>query len=167
MSLTIKNLKDLVIEKVNNAAIKSEYQSYKLILVAVPQHLHCALEIELLSSSISMINLSKQLSRKLVSQSVNQRAHRLQEEVSEITKSCKTSVWLSKIDILFETSLQCDPIMLLKSIAKSQVLVVIWPGEIVENSMVYSKPGKQDYKSYPLKNLKDLQVIDTCNGVLR
>ena len=57
--------------------------------------------------------------------------------------------------------------MLLKNIAKSQVLVVIWPGEIVENSMVYSKPGKQDYRSYLLKNLKDLQVIDTCNGVLR
>lgn len=167
MSLTIKNLKDFVIEKVNNAAIEAEYQSYKLILVAVPQQLHRALEMEFLSSSISMINLSKQLSRKLVSQSVNERVDRLQEEVSEIARDCNNSVWLSKIDILFETSLQYDPIMLLKNIAKSQVLVAIWPGEIVENSIVYSKPGEQDYKSYPLKNLKDIQVIDTCNGVLR
>lgn len=167
MSLTIQTLKDLVIEKVNNSAIEVECQSYKLILVAVPQRLHRAFEMELLSSSISLINLSKQLSRKLVSQSVNERVDGLQEEVSEITKDCNNSVWLSKIDILFETSLQCDPIMLLKNIAKSQLLVVMWPGEIVENSMVYSKPGKQDYKSYPLKNLKDLQVIDTCNGVLR
>lgn len=166
MSLTIKSLKDLVIEKVNNAAIEAEYQSYKLILIAVPQHLHRSLEMELLNSSIGMINLSKQLSRKLVSQSVNERVNRLQEEVSEIAKDCSNSVWMTKLDVLFEVSLESNPVMLLKNISKSQVLVAVWPGEITETSLVYSRPGKLDYNVYSLKNLKDIQVIDIFNGVL-
>ena len=57
--------------------------------------------------------------------------------------------------------------ILLKKVAKSQVLVAIWPGEITETSLVYSKPGKPDYQSYLLKELNEIQVIDACNGVIK
>ncbi|WP_108651334.1 BREX-3 system P-loop-containing protein BrxF [Dongshaea marina] len=166
-SITLFRLKDQLIQRVQNACREAEYQSYKLVLVAIPPALQRAAELELLNSSISLVNLSKELSRKLVSQSIKDRVKRLEDEVIEIANDCGCSVWMTKLDVLFEPSLENDPMILLKMVSKSQLLVAIWPGDITQTSMVYSKPGKPDYKSYLLKDLNDIQVIDACNGVMK
>ncbi len=167
MSLSVTNLKDVLLNRVETAVRKAEYQSFKLVLVVIPQDSHREIQEELLNSSVRTINLSKELSRKLVSQSMKDRVKRLRMEVSDIAKECKESVWMSNLDVLFEPSLENDPMILLKKVAKSQVLVAIWPGEITETSLVYSKPGKPDYQSYLLKELNEIQVIDACNGVIK
>lgn len=167
MSLSVTNLKDVLLHRVETAVRKAEYQSFKLVLVVIPQDSHREIQEELLNSSVRAINLSKELSRKLVSQSMKDRVKRLRMEVSDIAKECNESVWMSNLDVLFEPSLENDPMILLKKVAKSQVLVAIWPGEITETSLVYSKPGKPDYQSYLLKELNEIQVIDACNGVIK
>ncbi|MFV8386204.1 BREX-3 system P-loop-containing protein BrxF [Vibrio parahaemolyticus] len=167
MSLSVTNLKDVLLNRVETAVRKAEYQSFKLVLVVIPQDSHREIQEELLNSSVRTINLSKELSRKLVSQSMKDRVKRLRMEVSDIAKECNESVWMSNLDVLFEPSLESDPMILLKKVAKSQVLVAIWPGEITETSLVYSKPGKQDYQYYLLKELNEIQVIDACNGVIK
>lgn len=164
---TIHSQTSRILFDAQNACREAEYQSYKLVLIVIPKSLHRPVEIEVLSHSISLVNLSKELSLKLVSQSIKDRVRRLQDEVNVITSECNDSVWLTKLDVLFEPSLENDPMMLLKGIAKSKAVVAIWPGEITETSVVYSKPGKPDYKTYPLKELNDIQVIDACNGVVK
>lgn len=167
VSLSVTNLKDVLLNRVEIAVRKAEYQSFKLVLVVIPQDSHREIQEELLNSSVRTINLSKELSRKLVSQSMKDRVKRLRMEVSDIAKECNESVWMSNLDVLFEPSLENDPMILLKKVAKSQVLVAIWSGEITETSLVYSKPGKPDYQSYLLKELNEIQVIDACNGVIK
>jgi hypothetical protein len=166
-SITTSRLMGQLLQHVHYACDQVEYQSFKLVLVVIPQDSHREIQEELLNRSVRTINLSKELSRKLVSQSMKDRVKRLRMEVSDIAKECNESVWMSNLDVLFEPSLENDPMILLKKVAKSQVLVAIWPGEITETSLVYSKPGKPDYQSYLLKELNEIQVIDACNGVIK
>lgn len=160
-------LVDSLLTEVCEALDRAEYQSYKLILVVIPEGFRRKTEAEILNNSIGLVNLSKELARKLVSLSIRERVRRLEAEVDKIAHDCGSSVWLSKLDLLFEPALDNDPMRLLKGIAKSKTVVAIWPGEITETSVVYSKPGKPDYKTYPLKELNDIQVIDACNGVMK
>lgn len=153
--------------QVRVALDRAEYQSYKLILVTIPEGFRREVEAEILNNSIAFINLSKELARKLVSLSIRERVRRLEAEVDKIACDSGSSVWLTKLDVLFEPALDNDPIRLLKGVAKSKAVVAIWPGEITETSVVYSKPGKPDYKTYSLKELNDIQVIDACNGVIK
>lgn len=158
---------DNLLTDVRAALDRAEYQSYKLILVVIPEGFRRKTEAEILNNSIGLVNLSKELARKLVSLSIRERVRRLEAEVDKIAHDCGSSVWLSKLDLLFEPALDNDPMRLLKGIAKSKAVVAIWPGEITETSVVYSKPGTPDYKTYPLKELNDIQVIDACNGVIK
>jgi len=161
------SLTERLLFNVNAAVTQAEYRSFKLVLVTIPKELHREIEAEILNNPIRLVNLSKELARKLVSLSIRDRVRRLEGEVEKVTNDCGSSVWLTKLDVLFEPTLENDPMRLLKSIAKSQTVVAIWPGEITETSLVYSKPGKSDYKTYSLKELNDIQVIDTCNGVVK
>ena len=161
------SLTELLLFNVNADVTQAEYRSFKLVLVTIPKELHREIEAEILNNPIRLVNLSKELARKLVSLSIRDRVRRLEGEVEKVTNDCGSSVWLTKLDVLFEPTLENDPMRLLKSIAKSQTVVAIWPGEITETSLVYSKPGKSDYKTYSLKELNDIQVIDTCNGVVK
>lgn len=165
--LTIPNLVEKLQTNVTNACLEAEYRSFKLVFVVIPEDFRREIEAEILNNSISFVNLSKVLARKLVSLSIRERVRRLEAEVDKIAHDCGSSVWLSKLDVLFEPALDNDPMRLLKGIAKSKTVVAIWPGEITETSVVYSKPGKPDYKTYPLKELNDIQVIDACNGVMK
>lgn len=158
---------DNLLTEVKVALDRADYQSYKLILVTIPEDFRREIEVEILNNSIGFVNLSKELARKLVSLSIRERVRRLEAEVDKIANDCGSSVWLTKLDVLFEPALDNDPMRLLKGIAKSKTVVAIWPGEITETSVVYSKPGKPDYKTYPLKELNDIQVIDACNGVMK
>lgn len=169
MDIPVTNflLTEQLLQHVQNACLEAEYRSFKLVLVTIPKELHREIEAEILNNSIFFVNLSKELARKLVSLSIKDRVRRLEAEVDNIANDCGSSIWLTKLDVLFEPTLENDPMRLLKSIAKSQAVVAIWPGEITETSVVYSKPGKSDYKTYSLKELNDIQVIDACNGVVK
>ncbi|HHG3514276.1 TPA: BREX-3 system P-loop-containing protein BrxF [Vibrio parahaemolyticus] len=166
-SITSFRLTEQLLQHVENACLEAEFRSFKLVFVVIPEDFRRDIEGEILNNSIGFVNVSKALARKLVSLSIRERVRRLEAEVDKIANDSGSSVWLTKLDVLFEPALDNDPMRLLKGIAKSKTVVAIWPGEITETSVVYSKPGKPDYKTYPLKELNDIQVIDACNGVMK
>lgn len=154
------------INDIQSAIFNSEYQSYRLIIVSIPKSFDFSFfgnEIY----NVEFINLSRILAYKMIGLSQKERVKKVESLIECITEQCDSMIFLKKIDILFEPSLDNDPMRLLKGIAKSKTVVAIWPGEITETSVVYSKPGKPDYKTYPLKELNDIQVIDACNGVMK
>nr|WP_279290151.1 BREX-3 system P-loop-containing protein BrxF [Vibrio parahaemolyticus] len=164
VSVTASLLKERVFSQVSSAIREAEFRSHKLVLVVLADEVRLQVEQELMKDDIELLNLSKHLSNRLVSLSLKERQKVLDKEVSNIAAACDSSTWLTKLDLLCEPSLNCDPIWLLKWLAKSQLIVAIWPGVIDGPSLTYSVPGREDYKTYPLKELKDIQVIEACDG---
>lgn len=166
LSISVAQFKEKLLQDVSSAVRATEFHSHKLVLVVVADKYRTQLEKVLLKDDVEFINLSKRLSSKLINFSLRERQRDLDEEVSSIAMTCDSSIWLTKLDLLCEPSLNCDPIRLLKWLAKYQLIVAVWPGVIEGSSLVYSVPGREDYRTYPLKELNDIQVIDTCNGVI-
>jgi hypothetical protein len=142
-------------------AIKfGSFQSCNLILLVLNPSEEHVIITQLIAGKFN--NTSKLLSEKLVVLSLKDRERDLHNLVSDLVKESKDICYLSRINVLFEESLQADPLKLLQHVAKKKPIIVIWPGDIDSISLNYAKPGLPDHKSYKLNEFQDVQVITTC-----
>lgn len=142
-------------------AIKvGSFQSSNLIVLVLKADEESAVITQLFDRKFQ--NISKILSEKLVVLSIKDRERYLHDLVSELVKEADDICCLSRINLLFEDSLQADPLKLLQQTAKKKPIIVIWPGNIDSISLNYAKPGLPDHKSYKLNEFQDVQVITTC-----
>ncbi|MEC6898382.1 BREX-3 system P-loop-containing protein BrxF [Photobacterium piscicola] len=159
--------RDKLLDRVAQAIDEVEYYSHKLAIIVLSTDERQELESGLIEDGITFINVSKLLSKKLVSLSINERICQIEDLFVDVAADCGKDKWLTKLDIFCEPSLQTDILSLLKWLSKSQLIVAIWPGCIEGSSLVYAKPGSQDYRTYSLNELKNIQVINACNGVIK
>lgn len=159
--MKISNTKIENIKTDIDQAIKSgSFQSSNLILLVLnPTEIH---EVIVKNVDSQFKNLSKLLSEKLVVLSLKDREQYLHSLVSDLVKEAVDICYFSRVNLLFEESLQADPLKLLQHAAKKKPIIVIWPGSLDSMSLSYAKPGLPDYKSYKLNEFQDVQVITTC-----
>jgi len=164
---SVSNIKDIIINNVKDALAEAEFRSYKLILVVLETKVRLSLILELKNSGIEFLNVSKLLSQRLVCLSVKERIRRLESEFASIVDEGQEKMWLANLNLLFDPSLNIDPIILLKWLSKSRTVVAIWPGKIYGTSLVYAEPGFEDYRSYSLQELNDIQIVNLYSGVVK
>ena len=159
--MKISNTKIENIKTDIDQAIKSgSFQSSNLILLVLnPTEID---EVIVKHVDTQFKNLSKLLSEKLVVLSLKDREQYLHSLVSDLVKEAEDICYFSRVNLLFEESLQADPLKLLQHAAKKKPIIVIWPGNLDSMSLSYAKPGLPDYKSYKLNEFQDVQVITTC-----
>lgn len=159
--MKISNTKIENIKTDIDQAIKSgSFQSSNLILLVLnPTEID---EVIVKNVDSQFKNLSKLLSEKLVVLSLKDREQYLHSLVSDLVKEAVDICYFSRINLLFEESLQADPLKLLQHAAKKKPIIVVWPGSLDSMSLSYAKPGLPDYKSYKLNEFQDVQVITTC-----
>lgn len=107
-----------------------------------------------------IINVSLELSSRLLELSIKQRSLKLAYLISDIVNISTKGIILDKIDLLFDRSLQNDSLAILKSISKDRVVVVFWDGSVIDNRLIYAKPNHPEYKSYVID---DFIVIESKN----
>lgn len=156
----IKTKSDSIQTKIKQAIKFGSFQSSNLILLVLPPTEANPVSMQALDGHF--MNLSKILSEKLIVLSLKDRERYLNDLVSELVKEAGDICYLSRINLLFEESLQTDPLKLLQHAAKKKPIIVIWPGDIDSISLNYAKPGLPDHKSYKLNEFQDVQVVTTC-----
>lgn len=104
--------------------------------------------------SAAMINVNLELSRRMLDLTERQRSLQLPSLLSEIVGAFEGDViLLDNIEILFNVSLQQDPLRLLLGLSRTKTIVVSWSGEITdEQKLVYAAPDHPEYKRYPLQD---------------
>ncbi|HDY85692.1 hypothetical protein LCGC14_0501270 [marine sediment metagenome] len=150
-----KNIKKELIKSLESGSLRAS----NLILLAVKETEYQLLATQ--DNSNNIINLSKDIAGKLLGMSNKERKDNVPKLLASLVEECEGICWLNRIALLFEESLEIDPLKLLKKAARKKPLVVFWSGDIDAFSLSYSKPGRPDYKSYNLSELQDVQVITT------
>jgi hypothetical protein len=56
---------------------------------------------------------------------------------------------LDNTELLFQRSLQVDPIQALLALSRSRVVVASWCGEYTASVLTYAMPGHAEYRHYP------------------
>ena len=108
-------------------------------------------------------NLSLELAQRMLEVPVQQRPARALDTISAILDELDSNVaCLDNIELLFEPSLQLDPLGLLQSLSRQRTLVAAWPGGIVgdEDSprLVHAQRPHPEYREYPGRGLVLLSV---------
>jgi hypothetical protein len=98
---------------------------------------------------------TKQLSQRMLELPRNRRPR----QVDRIFKDLMTEhpgdlIVLDNLEILFDPSLQIDPLRLLKSISRRQTLVAAWGGTFHDGVLTYAEPDHSEFKSY-----RDVDVL--------
>ena len=77
----------------------------------------------------------------------------LQNEVSEFTTD---PVLITNIDLLFEPSLNLNPLELFRGIGRRDKLIVMWPGEFDGSNLSYGVP---EHRNYTVWQKPDIQIF--------
>jgi hypothetical protein len=100
-----------------------------------------------------LLNVNLEISRRMLDLTVRQRALQASRLVEEILgDSHGEVVLLDNIEILFDPSLQQDPLKLLLNLSRNRTLVVSWNGQTRNNTLSYGEMGHPEYKRYTVEN---------------
>lgn len=148
-----------ILDKLKSALQSIESQYHRLIILV-----NCddAFKLDLMSMLVSepearLLNLNLELSSRLLEYSIKQRPLKVTEILEELVEDTPSQVILDRIDILFEPSLQTDPLAILKALSRSKTIIAFWNGALKGNKLYYVEPAYSEYKSYPVQ---DFVAID-------
>lgn len=138
------------IDYLQNNLSKIQDQYYKIIYVN--EYLHGnSVSYFAQQEGTPYINLGLSLSEKLLNYSLKQRPFVVQQVFEDLLIEANSKViCLDFIEILFDPSLQIQPLSLLKNLSKNYTLVVAWRGVYQDNTLIYSEVGHPEYYKYAL-----------------
>ena len=148
-----------ILNKLKSILQSIDSQYHRLIILVnceedCKQNVLCMLKSD--SESIPL-NLNLELSSRLLEYSIKQRPLKVTEITTEIIEHLPSPIVLDKLDILFDPSLQTDPLALLQSLSRSKTIIAFWSGSLKDNKLYYAEPGYPEYRSYPVQ---DFVAID-------
>jgi hypothetical protein len=65
---------------------------------------------------------------------------------------------LDNLELLFEPSLQLDPLDILKRHARARRVVAVWPGVLHEGRLVYAERGHPEFRDYGLNGVVPFEM---------
>ena len=146
-----RSIADQILEKINQ--VRELY--YRLILVVGPEGSGktSALQKVSASTSVPLINVNLELSRRMLDLTKRQRVLKLRGVLSDIVNEVGGELaLLDNIEILFDVHLKQDPLGLLKGLSRNKTVVAAWNGRITEDLLIYAVPDHPEYRRYPVSD---------------
>ena len=145
-------LSEQVIRKIGEAAPLY----YRLILVVAPAGTGKTAALQEVREQIGapLINVNLELSRRMLDLTAVQRATHLPRILGEIVNKAEGDlVLLDNIEVLFDVSLQQDPLRLLQGLSRNKTVIAAWNSSVVNEHLFYATPDHPEYRKYPLRDL--------------
>lgn len=108
----------------------------------------------------ALINLNLELSRRLLELSARDRVLQLYATLADVIRESPTDVvLLDNIEMLFDVTLEQDPLRLLQSLARQKTVVAAWNGCVEGGRLTYAAPEHAEYRSF---RASGLLVVDAA-----
>ena len=100
--------------------------------------------------SIEPLDVGLELGRRLAATPNSRRGFSAGELLREIAdrERMKDSLLFDNLELLFEPSLQINPLELIRRLAHSKRVVAVWPGELRGDRLVYADMGHPEHRDY-------------------
>ena len=113
----------------------------------------------------NIINANLFLSNRLLSVSPQHRSTEMMNLANELTNGQFGIVLLDNIELLFDVSLQINPLLLLTKLSRNKTVVATWSGSIESSKLVYGKPNHPEYRSYDSQHLLYLNMNEKSTSL--
>ena len=110
--------------------------------------------------NIEPLNVGLELGRRLAATPNNKRGFSAGELLREIADKERTEdpLLLDNLELLFEPSLQINPLDLVKRLAHSKRVVAVWPGELRGDRLVYADMSHPEHRDYSRDGVVVLEI---------
>ncbi len=128
---------------------------FRLILVVGPAGSGKTVALQEVQTCMSapLVNVNLELSRRMLDMTERRRALQVTRLLEEIAGEAGGNVvLLDNVEILFDVSLQQDPLRLLQGISRNRTVVASWNGSLDNGHMTYAMPGHPEYRRYPVRD---------------
>lgn len=100
------------------------------------------------SSGVPLVNVNLELSLRMLEMTKRQRTLRLPVLFSEVLQGHDgDTIALDNLEILFDRSLQQDPLRLLQGESRNRTLVATWNGQVSGGKLTYADIGHPEYRT--------------------
>lgn len=110
--------------------------------------------------SIEPLNVGMELGRRLAATPNSKRGFSAGELMREIAERERTDdpLLLDNLELLFEPSLQINPLDLVRRLADSKRVVAVWPGELRGDRLVYADMSHPEHRDYSRDGVVVLEI---------
>jgi hypothetical protein len=110
--------------------------------------------------NIEPLNIGLELGRRLAATPNSKRGFSAGELLREIADTERTDrpLLLDNLELLFEPSLQINPLDLVRRLAHSKRIVAVWPGELRGDRLVYADMSHPEHRDYSLDGVVLLEI---------
>lgn len=98
-------------------------------------------------------NVNLEVSRRLLDLTAKQRALQLPTVLEDVVGRTGALVILDNIEVLFDVSLEQDPLRLLQGLSRNRTVVASWNGTVENGRLSYATPEHPEYRGYPSQDL--------------
>jgi len=112
------------------------------------------------SRQVSVLNIGVELGRRLSVISQKQRHLFIGTVLSELADQYAKGdiLMIDNIEILFDRTLQLDPLDILKRHAHARRVVAVWPGELRSGRLTYAEMGHAEFQDYPIEGFVPFEL---------
>lgn len=147
-----------LLTETNSALLRLCDQASSLVLIV--NSTEQAIEPSQHSEEITLLELSEKLCEHLLPLSRDDRSRKAPDILAKMLNFIVSEVvWIDRIQVLFEPSLELDPLRQLQELARIKPIIAVWPGQLTEQFLTFSVPGRADYQSYTANELANLPII--------
>ena len=147
-----ESLADQVMRKMGDA--RDLYHRLILVVASPGSGKTEALQEVSAATSVPLINVNLELSRRMLDLTERQRALHLPRLLGEIVGETTGDVaLLDNTEILFDVHLKQDPLRLLQGLSRNKTVVAAWNGAIGEGHLTYAVPAHPEYRRYPVSDV--------------
>ena len=144
-------LVDQILRKVEQAATLY----YRLLLVVAPAGAGKTIALKDVRdrTGLPLVNVNLELSRRMLELTERQRALQLPHLLREIVSyGDNEMILLDNIEVLFDLTLQQDPLRLLQGLSRNRTVVAAWNGFVANGFLTYATPDHPEYRRYPIRD---------------
>ena len=110
---------------------------------------------------LPILDIGGQISSSLLEIQPSLRVRELPVRLSTLFQShVPGSVICNKIDLLFEPSLEQNPLKLFLDNGRFLTLIVMWPGQFANNVLSYAVPEHAHYRTWPKPDLCSYCIVN-------
>jgi ATPase family associated with various cellular activities (AAA) len=129
---------------------------HRLILIVAPLGAGktAALREVAQQTGYNYVNVNLELSRCMLELTQRQRQLQVSRLLRDIIRAAHDqAVLLDNLEILFDVSLQLDPLRCLQDVARDRTVVAAWNGTVTAGHLTYATPDHPEYRRYALEDL--------------
>ena len=132
-----------------------------VLLIGPPRSGKTALLSELSQRrNVAVLNVGASLGRQLLTVPNTRRHLQAADLMKDLTDETAREglLLLDNIELLFDRTLLLNPLDFLKRHAHSRRVISVWPGEIQDGRLSYSRAGHPEYQDYGIEGLVPFEI---------